>query len=106
MIFALANNHICLSLLIRLYFNSVQFMCIFAHEKYGFKKYHVHICTFTELSQNKLLAIINKVDIGFGSMKKINLDYMECVSDRLKNMVDVWIEHMTCFVRPNFLQLM
>lgn len=57
-------------------------MCIFAHGKVLFLKIHVHICTFTELSQNKLLAIINKVDIGFGSMKKINLDYMECVSDR------------------------
>lgn len=35
--------------------------------------------------ENKLLAIINKVDIGFGTMKKINLDYMECVSDKLRS---------------------
>ena len=28
--------------------------------------------------------ITNKVDIGFGTLKKINLDYMECVSDSIK----------------------
>lgn len=28
--------------------------------------------------------ITNKVDIGFSTMKKINLDYMECVSDCIK----------------------
>ena len=81
-------------------------MCIFAHGKVLFLKIHVHICTFTELSQNKLLAIINKVDIGFGTMKKINLDYMECVSGRLKIMVGVWEQHITYFVRQNILQLM
>lgn len=35
-------------------------MCIFAHGKYGFKKYHVHFCTFTELSQKGECIINNK----------------------------------------------
>ena len=55
------NHGICLSLLNKLYFISVQFMCIFAHEKLVFSKSHVRFCMFTELSQEKEeLTISNK----------------------------------------------
>lgn len=54
-------------------------MCIFAHGKRGFKKFHVHICMFAELSWS---MICMKKEYNFGRFVRCQKIKVACEMNR------------------------